>query len=210
VPWAANLIINNFSTNLSVVSNSYAISTQVVDSSVQQQIASNIYQANIGSSPVTYCATSNVSFGLRLNGTITANVGDYITQKTTLSGNAAVIVANLQVLGNVTNANVVPVIYKFGQISLDANVLYINGTSTNVSSNGTYVLGMVTTTGNVTLPANTIVKREQAVSTLGNIVLKDAVIEYPYSIGSTQLGNIAPPLFLLWDDYLPVPSGFAP
>jgi hypothetical protein len=206
VKWAANLIFRNFSTNLQITSTQYAISTKVVDASLQQLIPSSISQITIGASPVTLRSAVNVSLGLRLSGTITANVGDYITQQ--IPGN--VTVANLVVLGAVTNSNLVAVTYVSGQLNLNANSVYVNGVSANASSLGTYVLGTVSATGNVILASNTTVYVANSVAKLGNILLKNQVVELPYSIGSTQLGQVAPPLFLLYDNYLPVPSGFAP
>jgi len=206
IPWAANLIINNFSTNLAVSSVSYSISTAVVDASLVQQIQSTVTLANIGLSSKTYKSATNVSLGLQLTGTITANVGDLITQR--ILGNTEV--ARLRVIGPVTRSNVVPVVYLSGGISTTSNLIYLNGVNSGISSTGTYVLGTVSGTGNVTLAANTQVYTGAVLTTLGNVIYKDSVAQIYYTLGETNLGNIAPPLYLLWDDYLPVPSGFAP
>lgn len=143
----------------------HATGTRVVDSSFQQLVPNSIpVSSNIGVSSKTYTTTANVSYKLQVSREITANIGQYITQK--YSANS-VVAANLRVLGNVVNSNVVPVIFISGSITTLANTVSVNGTATGANVISKSILGTVNSAGNVTLPANTMVQ-------LGNIWTSNA------------------------------------
>jgi len=132
--------------------------TLVADSSLQQAIpATTFTYANIGASSVTYNVTGNVSYVINLSSTVTANIGDYINQ--IFSANSLVS-ANLRVLGNVVNSKKVPVIVTQGAItSIVGNVLTHNSSSITGNITSSAVLGMVSSVGNVTVAANTVLAK---------------------------------------------------
>jgi hypothetical protein len=108
---------------------------------------------------------------LQLTSNITANIGDYITQR---FGNATVA-ANLKVLGNVVSTANVAVIKISGTVTnLSGNTIRINGAinSANVIGQPT-VIGTVNSAGNVTVTANTQVTKANAWYTLGGSTPSD-------------------------------------
>ena len=109
--------------------------------------------ANIGANAKTYNSASNVSYALHLTGNITANVGDYITQK--FASNSAVS-ANLFVLGNVSTSSVVPVIFVSGNLTALSNSISLNGNVAGGGTVGVSQLGRINANGNVVISANTI------------------------------------------------------
>ena len=143
----------------------------VVSDSSQAQLISNaqIYSAATVSGNIK--VTSNVTYKLILSSTITANIGDYITQFAN-TGNA-------RVLQSVTNGNVVAVDFVRGTFQTAANigtrinlVSLISGVSSinaNVISLGT--LGSVNANGNVVLSSVPLLRSniwEQFSTTLQN------------------------------------------
>ena len=150
----------------------HSANARVVDSGITQEIPySASYQSNIGSANVTYTSTGNVSLKLQLTSNITANIGDYITQR---FGNATVA-ANLKVLGNVVSTANVAVIKISGTVTnLSGNTIRINGAinSANVIGQPT-VIGTVNSAGNVTVTANTQVTKANAWYTLGGSTPSD-------------------------------------
>jgi hypothetical protein len=127
--------------------------SRVVDSSIQQFIPNSTpVSANIGALPKAYNVTGNVSYQLSVINTISANVGDYITQHFANTS----VAANLRVLGNVVKSNVVPVIITGGNITTLANTITINGTQVNANVAGSSILGTVNRAGNITIAANTV------------------------------------------------------
>jgi hypothetical protein len=131
--------------------------SKVVDGSSQQLVPmSDLYYANIGANAITYHTTSNVSYALTLTGNITANVGDYITQK--FVSNSA-ISANAMVLGNVSNVSVVPVSFISGNLTTSSNTVQINGSPSGVTTVWVAKLGMINANGNVTISANTVLAK---------------------------------------------------
>lgn len=146
----------------------HSIGTLVYDSSVVQKIPGlnartalissnssfssnssiNYWRANSSSS--TFTTVDNVTYKLTLNGNITANCGDYITQ---LNSNA-----NAVVRGNVTSAKSIAVTFLTGNVTTaNANcVLQVNGVSSVVAPNAISILGSVNAVGNVTITAPTV------------------------------------------------------
>ena len=130
--------------------------TFVVDSGIRQEIPNtNTATSNIGIANVAYTTTANVSVKLRLNSNISANIGDYITQKFANT----TIAANLRVLETVTSVSNIAVILISGTVTnLAGNLVLLNATATSANIIGTpTTIGMVASTGNVTLSANTTV-----------------------------------------------------
>ena len=150
----------------------HTANSRVVDSGIMQEIPySASYQSNIGSANVTYTSTGNVSLKLQVTSNITANIGDYITQR---FGNA-VVSANLKVLSNVVSATNIAVIKISGTVTnLSGNTIRINGTinSANVIGQPT-ILGTVNSAGNVTVTANTQLTKANAWYTLGGSTPSD-------------------------------------
>jgi hypothetical protein len=127
--------------------------SKVVDASLNQTIpdyetfTSDLLAGNV------YTVTANVSYKLRLNNNITANLGDFIVSNT----------ANLRVLESVTSKSNIAVIRINGNIQLmSGNTVSIrsvatgNLTITNANVISTAVLGTVNSLGNVIIAANTI------------------------------------------------------
>jgi hypothetical protein len=128
--------------------------TRVVDSSEQQAIP-DITVSNTSIVATTAVnTTSNVTLRLRLNGNITANIGDYILTN----------IANLRLLETVTTASNIAVLPHTGNIFAgNANAISVvsritgNATSTATTVIYANVLGQVSSVGNVTVLANTYV-----------------------------------------------------
>jgi len=133
----------------------HTVGSRVVDASLQQKIPLTTFtEANIGLAPVTYPAVDSATLKLVLNTNITANVGDYITEYFV----GGTVAANLLVIERTVNSNTVPVVTLTGTISLlTGNTVQLNGTHVagNVVSGNP--LGMVSSGGEVTLAANTVV-----------------------------------------------------
>jgi hypothetical protein len=109
--------------------------------------AINYWRANAASSVFT--VVDNPTYKVSLTTTITANVGDYITQRYSN--------ANVTVRGNVANGQSVAVVYNAGLFTTaNANcVLYINGTVTTVAPTAVGILGAVGSDGRVLVTATT-------------------------------------------------------
>ena len=130
--------------------------TRVVDASEQQTIP-DITVSNTSIAATTAInTTANVTLRLRLNGNITANIGDYILTN----------IANLRLLETVTTASNIAVLPHTGNIFAgNANAISIvsritgNATSTATTVMYANVLGQVSSVGNVTVLANTYVTR---------------------------------------------------
>ena len=118
------------------------------NSSFSSNSSINYWRSNSSSS--TFTTVDNVTYKLTLNGNITANCGDYITQL--YSG------ANAVVRGNVTSAKSVAVTFLTGNITTaNANcILRVNGVSSVVAPNAISILGSVNAVGNVTITAPTV------------------------------------------------------
>lgn len=128
--------------------------TRVVDSSEEQAIPDIIVSNTNVVATTVVNTTSNVSLRLRLNGNITANIGDYILTN----------IANLRLLETVTTASNVAVLPQTGNIFAgNANAISIvsritgNATATATTVIYANVLGQVNSVGNVTILANTYV-----------------------------------------------------
>jgi hypothetical protein len=128
--------------------------TRVVDSSEQQTIPDITVSNTSIVANTAVNTTSNVTLRLRLNGNITANIGDYILTN----------IANLRLLETVTTASNVAVLPHTGNIFAgNANAISIvsritgNATSTTARVIYANVLGQVSSVGNVTILANTYV-----------------------------------------------------
>jgi hypothetical protein len=118
------------------------------NSSFSSNSSINYWRANSSSS--TFTTVDNVTYKLTLNGNITANCGDYITQ---LNSNA-----NAVVRGNVTSAKSIAVTFLTGNVTTaNANcILRVNGVSSVVAPNAISILGSVNAAGNVIITAPTI------------------------------------------------------
>ena len=145
----------------------YANGTVVIDSSIVQQIPNAVFNSNVLlSATTTYQATSNVSLNLQLTKSITANVGDYITQL--YSDNN--VAANLLVIGNVTTSNTIPVIVYSGAITTLTNTVNYNGTVIHANVLSATPIGAISANGNVVVSAGTTVQSGQTwydVNTIG-------------------------------------------
>lgn len=156
---------------------------RVTDASLQQVLPNvSISNVMIGAT-TTKTASSNVSLKLRLIGNVTANIGDYITQKFA----NATVAANLRVLGNVTASGNVPVVKISGQItSLTGNTITVldvttgNTISTLANVHSSAPLGAVDTAGNVTIASGTYVTQ----SNVWTVVYSNV------SSATTNVGNI--------------------
>jgi len=152
------------------VANVYTSGNLVSDSSLAQLIP-NVQIFTLQTITGNVKVTSNVTYKLLLSSTITANIGDYITQFAN-TGNA-------RVLHSVTNANVVAVDFVSGTFQLASNL----GTRVNVVSltNGITnsianvislnTLGSVYANGNVSLSSVSLLRSniwEQFSTTLEN------------------------------------------
>jgi len=128
--------------------------SRVVDSSITQLVPNSYPTMSNVASDVVYTSTSTVSYRLNLIGNVTANVGDYITQNFANT----VVSANLFVLGNVTTANVIPVIFVSGEITTLTNTVSVNGIVTTANIGifdiNDNILGNVSAQGTVTIAAN--------------------------------------------------------
>jgi hypothetical protein len=115
--------------------------------------------------------TSNVTFKVVLSSTITANIGDYITQFAN-TGNA-------RILQSVTNANVIAVDFVTGTFQTGANIgtrinlvsLTTGLTSVNANVISLNSLGSIYSNGNVVLSSVSVLRSniwEQFSTTLQN------------------------------------------
>jgi len=145
----------------------YANGTVVIDSSLVQQIPNAVFNSNVLLlATTTYRATSNVSLNLKLTTSITANVGDHITQL--YSDNN--VAANLLVIGNVTTSNTIPVIVYSGAITTLTNTVNYNGTAISANVISATPIGAISANGNVVVSAGTTVQSSQTwydVNTVG-------------------------------------------
>jgi hypothetical protein len=128
--------------------------TRVVDASEQQAVPDITVSNTSIVATTTVNTTANVAVRLRLNGNITANIGDYILTN----------IANLRLLETVTTASNIAVLPHTGNIFAgNANTISIvsritgNATSTTATVIYANVLGQVSSVGNVTVLANTYV-----------------------------------------------------
>jgi len=137
--------------------------TRVVDASIDQHITgTDTYFANIGTSPVTLTVTANVSWKLRANANIVANIGDYIT-----SGSA-----NARVLSGVTTCDLanIAVINVTGNIATTTgSTISVNGVDTGANIFYATVLGTVQANGNVVLSSTTNFEQQQYIVTQSNV-----------------------------------------
>jgi len=128
--------------------------TRVVDASEQQTIPDIVVSNTNIVATTAVNTTSNVSLRLRLNGNITANIGDYILTN----------IANLRLLETVTTASNIAVLPHTGNIFAgNANAISVvsritgNASATTARVMYANVLGQVSSVGNVTVSANTYV-----------------------------------------------------
>ena len=127
--------------------------TRVVDASADQTVPDYQTYSNLLLANTSYKVTSNISYKLRLNNTVSANIGDFVVTNT----------ANLRVLETVTNQSNLAVIVIDGNVSLSTgNTVVIrnritgNLSSTNANVVSSNILGTVNSAGNATILANTI------------------------------------------------------
>ena len=129
---------------------------RVVDSNYQQFVPNSyVISSNVGASNKTYTVTANVTMFVTMANVITVSTGDYIEQKFANT----VVAANLQVIDNAADAFDVAVIITAGNITgANGNTITLNG-----SDQANYIInfgniGQVDLAGNVTLPANTMIR----------------------------------------------------
>jgi hypothetical protein len=141
----------------------------VVDSSLQQSVPGSSVTTKSITTPVTYKVTDVVTNTLHLVGTVSANVGDIITQVS----NANVVFASMTVMQTVANSSVVAVLMNsgtinglpelFDEVGFDeeafdeiSSYVYINGNPTSAYITSINATGMITANGTVTLSDTTV------------------------------------------------------
>lgn len=118
----------------------------VVDASVQQAIPVTGAGTRALLANTVITVTGNVAMNLTVNGNITANIGDFITQGS----------ANTRVLQSVVSSSYVPVVALTGAISTVSNVsISINSVVANAHPIAYAPLGKVNSAGNITITSNT-------------------------------------------------------
>jgi hypothetical protein len=164
------------------------LGAKVVDSSIQQKIpfssVNNI--VTTANATVTVSDPTAVSYGLRLTQSISANIGDIITQVDSIT---SLITATMRVLQTITNGTTIPVLLLSGAIldsyeefdgptnfdeagfSEVASYAYVNGVNSNGIISGFYILGDVNASGQITVLSGTKIQT-------GNIW---------YSLGATTI-----------------------
>ena len=176
-------VFNTISSNISLLFTGtnglrHLAGQRVVDVSEQQRVlGADTYQSNIGLTANTFTATANVSYRLRLNNTITANVGDYINQ--TFAN--ATVAANVRVLGNVTNSANIAVVGVTGAFIsnvLLANLVTLNGSATSANVLSANVLGTINANGTVVLTSSSHFDQHKYMVTQGNIFYGNATNHY--------------------------------
>lgn len=124
--------------------------TRVVDSSLAQALPNTSQRNEIVSGEFNVAA--NVTWRITLGDTISANVGEFLTQNSNT--------ANVRVLETITNSNVVAVQFVAGNLTITDDKLFIRkinswqATTANVTAMG--ILGEVKANGNVILSTTTI------------------------------------------------------
>jgi len=93
--WTANAVTNTLGqirrgTQGTAAANLYSVGTRVVDSSLRQIVPGSAHGNITLTTSNTYTVTNTISYNLRLNSAISANVGDVLTQLT--SGATATVV----------------------------------------------------------------------------------------------------------------------
>lgn len=130
--------------------NVHLANSKVSDSSLAQALPNTSPRSATVSGEFNVAA--NVTWRITLGGTISANVGEYLTQNSNT--------ANVRVLETVTNSNVVAVQFVTGNLTITDDKLYIRktaswvATTANVTAMG--ILGTVKANGNVILSSTTI------------------------------------------------------
>lgn len=134
--------------------NVHLANSRVVDSSLAQALPNTSPRFNTVTGQFNVAA--NVTWRITLGDTISANVGEYLTQNSNT--------ANVRVLETVTNSNVVAVQFVTGNLTITNDVIYIRKTNSwletaaNVTAMG--VLGEVKANGNVVLSSITIARSD--------------------------------------------------
>ena len=140
-----------------VYTNTYPIGTLVTDSSSQQEVQGSVSGNIILAANTSYRVTSVVSYTLTLSNSITANVGDFITQATT-GANATVLAFENTADNKVTINYNNPLSFDFlGNTVVALSNIAINGSYTgNVYPVISVIAGeFINAQGNVTILANT-------------------------------------------------------
>jgi hypothetical protein len=140
--------------------NVHLANSRVVDSSLAQALPNTSPRAATVSGEFNVAA--NVTWRITLGSTISANVGEYLTQNSNT--------ANVRVLETVTNSNIVAVQFIAGNLTITDDKIFIrratrwDETVANVTAMG--VLGEVKANGNVIL-SSTVIKRSDLWIPLG-------------------------------------------
>ena len=148
----------------------------------------NVYTGNV------FTSATKPAYELRVEGNVTANVGDSITQ--TISG------ANVFVLNNVVESNVVFVTqnlttaFTFSNLVPSTYGLNVNGTlQANAYPQSMTLAGKVDSNGNVTISANATLTTEQIFNTVGSGTATNGL-----GLGSSGAGSGTTVESFLWQD----------
>ena len=134
--------------------NVHATGSLVSDSSLAQALPNTSPRAATVTGEFNVAA--NVTWRITLGGTISANVGEYLTQNSNT--------ANVRVLETITNSNVVAVQFVAGNLTITNDTIFIRkssswaATTANVTAMG--ILGEVKANGNVILSSTTIARSD--------------------------------------------------
>jgi hypothetical protein len=171
--WTANTVTNTLGqilrgTQGTAAANSYGVGTRVVDSSTRQIVPGSAHGNITLTTTNTYTVTDTISYNLRLNVSIRANVGDILTQLT--SGASATVVGTDLTTSSVLITYNSPVDFNYSNVTvalsgnLQANVgSYITQVSSGANlqvvltnTGGTNVLARYTTVALLSLGAGNL------------------------------------------------------
>jgi hypothetical protein len=170
-----NVFGNAFANAVATISANIT-SIRVVDASRGQEIPGTTSNTVVVTTNTVYTASNSesVSLVLKLNNNVSANIGDYITQKYANT----TVAANLRVLETVSTVANIAVIKISGTVTtLTGNTVQINGVTANanVASSPT-VIGSINSNGavvisNRTLTTGNVWGNVYASSNIGNITV---------------------------------------
>lgn len=138
--------------------------SRVVDASLQQSVPGSTVTTNTVTTPTTYKVTDVITNTLHLEGNLTVNAGDTLTQVS----NIGVVFATMTVVQSVSNSSVVAVLIDSGTINglpqlFDGNgfdengfdeissYVYVNGVASTAYITSINITGMVSANGTVTV-----------------------------------------------------------
>jgi len=159
----------------------------VIDGSLRQQVPGSQHGNVALSIDTTYTTTSVVSYNLRLSGTVSANVGDIITQ-TTSGASATVVGANLITSSLlVTYNSAVNFSYSNVTVNLSGNLQANIGSYITQATSGANLQIVSTNLGGTNILARYTTVTQLATGA-GNLILNGSSVSvYPTSVGVTPL-----------------------